>query len=142
MIPDGHPSISALVREFKEVSVNLPGASSMNVSGQPEIVDQEEALEFSRDHGIPYLLQDPNPSHKAEGSFPILNIGPDGVILLREGHFPGELFQDLLGYGEIDLSHAKTAEYPISPAIRKHFTNHGLSPHELHNEILRLTQGI
>ena len=142
LLPDGHPTISELVRAFNKAGVNLPGATSMNVSGQPEIVDQEKALAFSHQHGIPYLLRDPHSSHRVEGSFPILGVGPDGVALLREGHFPGRLFRDLLEYEDIDLSHAKPAKYPIPAAIREHFTHHGLPPHELRAELLRAIQGI
>jgi hypothetical protein len=135
--PNGHEAGTLLVRELKMVGVNLPGATSMNVSGRPEIADQREALAFSREHGIPLLLCELQPSSDAEGSFPILGVGPQGVVLLREGHFPGELFQDLLDY-DVDLTQAKPAKYPISPAVRERFASHQLSAHALRSALLEM----
>lgn len=142
MLPDGHPAITGLVRELKKAGVDLPGATSMNISGLPEITDLDKALKFGREQGIAYLLYSPHPSPNVEGSFPILSVGPEGAVLLREGHFPGALFQDLLGGTDIDLSQAKPAKYPIPASIRERFSNHELPPHELRRELLRLIQEI
>jgi hypothetical protein len=120
-IPYGHPTTSRFVHELALVGVNLPAATSMNVSGTPEIADQREALFFSRQHDIPVLLHDPHPNPHVQGSFPILGVGPNGIVLLRDGHFPGQLFGYLLEYEEIDLSQAKSAKYPISAEISERF---------------------
>jgi hypothetical protein len=138
--PDGHEAGTLLVRELKNAGVDLPGATSMNTSGHSEIADQREALAFSRNHDIPLLLCELHPSPEAVGSFPILGVGPDGVILLREGHFPGELFRDLLEY-EIDLTRAKPAKYPISTAVQERFASHQLSPHALRSALLKMIHG-
>jgi hypothetical protein len=136
-IPNGNEAVTLLVRELKRAGVNFPGGTSMNVSGLPEIAAQEEALAFSGEHGIALLLCELHPSQDAEGSFPILGVGPDGVNLLREGHFPGELFRDLLEY-EVDLSQAKPAKYPISPTVQERFASHQLSPHALRSTLLEM----
>lgn len=120
-IPHGHPTTSQLVHDLALAGVTLPAATSMNVSGMPEIADQAMALAFSRQHGIPVLLHDPHPNPHVQGSFPILGVGPEGVVLLREGHFPKQLFGYLLEYDGIDLSQTKPARYPISPQIRERF---------------------
>jgi len=135
--PNGHESGTLLVRELRKLGVNLPGATSMNVSGRPEIADQREALAFSREHGIPLLLCELQPTPDAEGSFPIIGVGPEGVVLLREGHFPGELFRDLLNY-DVDLTQAKPAKYPISPAVRERFVSHQFSAHDLRSALLEM----
>jgi hypothetical protein len=109
----------------------------MNVSGRPEIADQEEALAFSRAHGIALLLCELHPSQHAEGSFPILGAGPEGIVLIREGHFPGELFRDLLEH-EVDLTQAKPAKYPIATAVQERFASHQLSPHALRRALLEM----
>lgn len=120
-IPNGHPTTTLLVRELARAGVMLPAATSMNVSGMPEIADQDEALAFSHQHEIPVFLHDPHPNPHIRGSFPILGIGPDGVAVLREGHFPGQLFRKLLEFDAVDLSQAKPARYPISAEIRERF---------------------
>ena len=112
----------------------------MNVSGRPEIADQKEALAFSGEHGIALLLRDPHPSPEAEGSFPILGVGPEGVVLLREGHFPGELFSVLLDY-DFDLTQAKAAKYPISTDVRERFASHQLPAHALRSALLEMIHG-
>ena len=136
-IPNGNESVTLLVRELKKAGVYFPGGTSMNVSGRPEIADQTEALAFSRQHGIALLLCEPHPSPEAEGSFPILGVGPEGVVLLREGHFPGELFRDLLDY-EVDLTQAKPAKFPISTAVRERFASNQLPAHALRCALLEM----
>ena len=139
-IPNGNEAVTLLVRELKKAGVFFPGGTSMNVSGRPEIADQKEALDFSREHGIVLLLRELHPSPEAEGSFPILGVGPDGVVLLREGHFPGELFRDLLDY-EVDLTQAKPAKYPISTAVRERFASHQLPAQALRSALLEMIHG-
>ena len=140
-IPHGHPTTSRLVRELALAGVTLPAATSMNVSGTPEIADQEEAVAFSRQHRLPALLHDPQPNPHLQGSFPILGVGPEGVVLLREGHFPGQLFGYLLEYEDIDLSPAKPARYPISPQIRERFAGTDLRGAALREALLDTIHG-
>jgi tRNA A37 threonylcarbamoyladenosine synthetase subunit TsaC/SUA5/YrdC len=140
-IPHGHPTTSRLVRELAAAGVTLPAATSMNVSGTPEIADQEEALAFSRRHGIPMLLYDPHPNPHIQGSFPILGVGPEGVLLLREGHFPQQLFGYLLELDELDLSTAKPARYPISLQIQERFAGTELRGAALREALLDYIHG-
>jgi hypothetical protein len=140
-IPYGHPTTSRLVRELAAAGVTLPAATSMSVSGTPEIADQEEAFAFSRRHGIPMLLHDPHPNPHTQGSFPILGVGPEGMLLLREGHFPQQLFGYLLEYDELDLSTAKPARYPVSPQIRERFAGTELRGAALREALLDTIHG-
>jgi tRNA A37 threonylcarbamoyladenosine synthetase subunit TsaC/SUA5/YrdC len=135
-LPAGHEAGVLLVHELKKVGVDLPAVTSMNVSGRPEIADQEEALAFSQEHGVRMLLNDPHPKSGIRGSYPILAIGPDGVVLFREGHFPGELFRDLLDYDEIDFSQVKPARYPIGLQVREQFAGHQLHARALRKALL------
>ena len=140
-IPSGHPTTSRLVYELVQAGVMLPAATSMNVSSTPEIADQGQALAFSIKHDLPLLLHDPHPNPHIQGSFPILGVGPAGVVLLREGHFPGQLLRYLLEYEEIDLSGAKPAKYPISPQIRERFVGTELRGAALRKALLGYIHG-
>lgn len=139
-LPAGHEAGVLLVHELKKVGVDLPAVTSMNVSGRPEIADQGEALAFSQDHGVRMLLNDPHPNSEIRGSYPILAVGPDGVVLLRAGHFPGELFRDLLNYDEIDFSQAKPARYPVALQVREQFAGHQLHARALRKALLGVIQ--
>ncbi len=140
-IPSGHPTTSQLVQELARTGVTLPAATSMNVSGAPEIADQDMALAFSRQHGIPVLLHDPHPNPHVQGSFPILGVGPEGVVLLREGHFPKRLFSYLLENEDIDVAAAKPAKYPISPQIQERFAETELRGAALRRALLDTIHG-
>ena len=65
------------------------------------------------------MIPIPIPTYRVR--FPFSALVPEGVVLLREGHFPKQLFSYLLEYDEIDVSSAKPARYPISPQIRDRF---------------------
>ncbi|MEZ4518700.1 MAG: hypothetical protein R3C44_18420 [Chloroflexota bacterium] len=140
-IPSGHPATSQLVHELSLAGISLPAATSMNISGTPEIANQEEAMAFSRRHGIPMLLHDPHPNPHIRGSFPILGVGPESVVLLREGHYPAQLLGHLLEYDEIDVSQAKPARYPISPQIRERFADTDLRGASLRKALLDYIHG-
>lgn len=140
-IPNGHPTSSQLVNELNLAGVSLPAATSMNVSGQPEIANQDEALAFSRQHDIPLLLHDPHPNPYVRGSFPILGVGPGGLVLLREGHFPGQLFTYILEDDDLDMSQAKPAKFPISPLIIERFAATDLRGKALRQALLEVVHG-
>lgn len=137
-LTDGNPAAQLLVRELKNAGVDLPAATSMNVSGQPEIADQEEALAFSRDHGLNMLLQEPHTSDNVVGSYPILGVGSEGAVLLRQGHFPGELFRDLLDTPHIDMSQTPPPHYPIREAVIERFKDHNLRGRALRQALLEM----
>lgn len=111
---DNAPALM-LLEEMAAQGTELPVATSMNVSGQPEIVDQEDGAQFCREHDIPLFLHDPAHRGHVQGSYPIISIDHDGVHLLRHGHFPGELFRYLLDGLPVTLEGARPATYPLVP---------------------------
>src|SRR4051794_16253889 len=128
-----------LVQAMLDLGISLPSVTSMNVSGEPEIVDQHEALAFCATHGIPLFLADPGAKPAAIGSYPIISVGPDGVKLLRRGHFPAYLFQYLL-QTQVDTSQAAPAKYPIYVTHCERCAS-TMQPHELHDEMMTILQG-
>ncbi len=57
-VPCGHKPGRQLLEEMWSIGIRLPGVTSMNVSGDPEIVEQDDALAFCEDHDVPLFLQD------------------------------------------------------------------------------------
>ncbi len=112
-VPRGHAPGRQLLEEMWSIGIRLPGVTSMNVSGEPEIVDQDEAVAFCEEHDISMFLQDQLDTGMVRGSFPIISIDLEGVHLVRSGHFPPYLFKYLLDGTEIDLSGARRSKYPI-----------------------------
>ena len=112
-MPWGCRSSAQWVAAVKEQNIEFPSATSMNVSGTPELVDQDAGVEFCRLHGIDTFLGDPESKYEVKGSFPILQVDKGGIHLIREGHFPGILFRHLLPEWDIDLSDVKPAKYPL-----------------------------
>jgi len=112
-LPEGYSPAASWMDSIRDVGISLPVATSMNVSGDPEIVDQEKGREFCEENGVPMFLADPENPERAQGSFPILQVGYDGIRLIREGQFPGSLFQSLLSEWDIDLSNYRRAKFPL-----------------------------
>jgi tRNA A37 threonylcarbamoyladenosine synthetase subunit TsaC/SUA5/YrdC len=139
-IPSANDGIRLLLDEMRAQGVRLPAATSMNISGQPEIVEQEEGAAFCDSYSIPLFLGDPDDKAQVRGSFPIVGVDHTGVRLLREGQFPGYLVRYLLG-SEVDMSPAAQAKYPI---LRTHCERCAgrISPRQLHDEMISLLDGI
>jgi hypothetical protein len=112
-IPWGCRSSQLWMEALQGQKIEFPSATSMNVSGNPELVEQEAGVEFCESKGISIFLGDPESRFEVKGSFPILQVDKAGIRLLREGHFPGILFRYLLQEWEIDLSDYKPAKYPL-----------------------------
>ena len=112
-IPWGCRSSQRWMEAMQERNIEFPSATSMNVSGTPEIVDQTEGNAFCKEHDISIFLGDPESRYEVKGSFPILQVDQTGIRLLREGHFPGQVFGQILQEWEIDLSDYKPAKYPL-----------------------------
>lgn len=94
--PAGHPAMELLLGRAQQLGVQYPAVTSMNFSGQPEIVAQEEGADFAKAGGIPIFLQDPTDRNIARGSYTILAVRTEGLQLVREGNVPGYLFEYLL----------------------------------------------
>jgi hypothetical protein len=112
-IPSGCHSSAQWMEAMKRQNIEFPSATSMNVSGTPELVEQEAGAEFCKQHLISTFLGDPESKYEVKGSFPILQVDKEGIRLIREGHFPGILFEHLLQEWDIDLSDYKPAKYPL-----------------------------
>jgi tRNA A37 threonylcarbamoyladenosine synthetase subunit TsaC/SUA5/YrdC len=138
-VPDQSSPGGLLVKEFEQQGVKLPGVTSMNTSGEPEIVDQAEALNFSAAHGLALFLGDPQAGGSVRGSFPILEVGPAGIRVIRQGHFSAGLFQRLLDGAAVDESHARAAKYPL---LQTDSLLSISSPYRLHDRLVALLDGV
>lgn len=114
-LPAGCRSTPVWMAAVQQVGLMLPVATSMNVSGRPELVSEADGIAFCREHQIPVFLADPRSVPGVMGSFPIIRVGGDGLTLLREGQFPARLMEGLLAEYTIDLSNYRAAKYPHVP---------------------------
>ena len=134
-MPDGWAATRVLMDALDNADVDLPIVSSMNVSGQPELVDLEGGLQFSAAHGIGLFLADPDVPGEVRGSFPILSVNASGIELSREGHFPGYLFDVLLDRWQVERASAQPSKYTLV-ATHSEASARKLSPHLLREEII------
>jgi hypothetical protein len=123
-----------LVTRLAENGVKLMAPTSMNVSGEPEIVSGEDGAEFCARHDIPLYLPDPEDAKAVQGSYPIIEVGRQGVRLVREGHFPSYLLSYLLDGIAVQTDGYRPAKYAVLPThspaeARK------LPAYQLHDEI-------
>ena len=112
IITGSSPAIE-LIQAIQNQGVEFPAVTSMNVSGQPEIADRDQAEVFCREHGIPLVLTTPEDKHVVQGSFPIIEVNQAGVKLVREGHFSPYLYRYLLDGAEVKLSGAVPGKFPL-----------------------------
>lgn len=112
-MPEGCRAVDVWVESIAARGIDTPAATSMNVSGEPEIAAPEEGEAFCRAHDIGMLLVDEGSPQRARGSFPILLADAGGLRVIREGHFPAELFTHMLPEWELDLSAYEFGNYPL-----------------------------
>lgn len=139
-LPEGCRATQAWMEALRNMNIVLPVATSLNVSGEPEIVDQEEGRKFCEENQVPIFLVDRKSPGRAKGSFPILRVNSDDLTLLREGHFPAALFQSLLDGWGVDLSSYQPAKFPpvdIPIAITRGMA----SPEQLRLNLLEYLDG-
>jgi hypothetical protein len=138
MDPQGYDPVRRFMEALREQGVRFPGGSSMNVSGQPEVVVREEGIAFAQEKGIPLFLADRLSPIGITGSYPILLFGADGVSLVREGPVPGWVFERLLEH-PVDTTATKPATYPqldVAPALLE-----GLTPYQVRAAVTLRLQG-
>lgn len=123
--PYGFKPTEQLVYEMRELGIQFPGVTSMNISGQPEIVDQAEAQKFCQDKNIPVYLSDPKANPLFAGSYTIVSIGPKGFELVRDGNIPGDVVEEIFGI-DVDRTNAKQSKYPQMEFPKEMFA--GLNP--------------
>lgn len=107
----GHNPVEQLLLLIKKFGISHPGVTSMNVTGQSEIVDQKEAERFCRDFGIPIFLKDPRAHPKHVGSYTIFTFNQNGIKLERDGNIPADLFKFIFGL-PIDRDDARKPRHP------------------------------
>jgi hypothetical protein len=108
--PGGLSGIRQLMSYLWRHGVRFPAITSMNTSGEPEIVSRSAAMEFSRAHGLAALLAPTSHLQSAKGSFTILEIGPEGIRAARHGVIPIDVVQRLVEQ-RIDDSITQRADY-------------------------------
>jgi hypothetical protein len=124
--PGGLPEARKLMRTLWREGVQFPAISSMNSSGEPEIVDYSKALQFSSNHGLAALIRPTSRVQPAKGSFSILEIGPHGLRAARHGVIPVPVLQRLVE-PPIDDTLTQEADYPpleIPPERLEHLNRH------------------
>jgi hypothetical protein len=109
--PWGHRPTSQLIREARLQGVRFPAVTSMNVSGEPEIVDQELGQMFSHDRGVALYLRDPHANPRLTGSYTIITLSERGIELTRDGNVPGVALKMILG-SLLQLDGARRANHP------------------------------
>ncbi len=139
-VPCGHKPGRQILEEMWSIGMRLPGVTSMNVSGEPEIVEQGDGMAFCEQHEVPLFLEDQLDTGRVRGSFPIISIDADGVHLVRSGHFPPYIFKYLLDGTEIDLSQVRQPKYPIVNTHSEE-TARRLPAAQIRREILEMLDG-
>jgi tRNA A37 threonylcarbamoyladenosine synthetase subunit TsaC/SUA5/YrdC len=111
--PAGFSTVQFLKEAVHNKGVKYFTGTSMNYSGQPELVKQADGIEFCREVGnIPLFMTDPTNSGKIQGSLPIIKVGPTGPELLRQGFIPLAALEKLVGTS-LDTSSLRLASYPL-----------------------------
>lgn len=108
--PTGKRNIELLVAEAIAAGANLPAATSMNASGEKEIVDHDRAAAFIGTYGLKAYI-DSRAARLGTGSYAILDITPCGFELVREGNISVDIIRRLLdGYPFVIAADCKKAK--------------------------------
>ena len=108
----GHKPAHNLFYQMQKVGIRYPAITSMNISGEPEIVNQEEGKQFAKSSGIPLFLHDPKDKGVVTGSYTILNVNTNGLQLIREGNISSKVFDTIFDGIKIDKSSAAPSKHP------------------------------
>lgn len=109
--PHGHVLTEDLIEKVKKQGVKFPGVTSMNISGEPEIVLQDEAVLFCKNKKISLFLKDPYAHPETLGSYTILTLSQKGIEVTRDGNIPVKIIQPILNQ-KLILDGAKLSKYP------------------------------
>lgn len=94
--PTGKANVQLLIAEALGQGAILPAASSMNCSGEAEIMTTEKAHTFIKKHSIKDAIADSRASRVGSGSFAILDVNHTGIQLVREGNVSAGLMGRIL----------------------------------------------
>lgn len=104
------PGAATLIAALWRAGVEWVAATSMNESGQTEIVATPDAVAFAERHQLSMLFA-PTAVHSASGSLPILELRPDGLRLDRHGIIAVADLEKAIGQ-PIDAAAAVPAHFP------------------------------
>jgi hypothetical protein len=90
--PNGMPGVNEFMTTLWQTGVPFPAVTSMNLSGDGEIVEFAAAVRFAEAAGLPALMLGPN-QPRSTGSRSILELGPSGLLWARPGTFSLEALQ-------------------------------------------------
>lgn len=114
--PHGHPNTEHLLKKAYELGVKYPVVTSMNNSGEPESVNQEDGERFCNNKGIKIYLRDEKADPVFVGSYSIITFTKAGIELTRDGNIPGIVLEKLLGtkifHDKAKKPHHKQKEFP------------------------------
>lgn len=136
--PYGHKPTDDLIRIMVGLGIEFPAVTSMNISGQPEIVDQIGGERFCREYGIPVYLKDEKTRLDLQGSYTIITLSEKGAELTRDGNVPGRAIQSILRVPLITEG-ARQSNYPQLD-FPPHLVD-GLSPRGVRMAILLYLEG-
>jgi hypothetical protein len=135
--PFGHPPLKHLTQLCHRLGLRFLAGTSLNLSGQPEIVEQPEAIDFCRRAGgiSLFLTAATSPEVRARGSLSIISATASGLKLVRQGYLPLPVLEKLVGH-PLDTTTSRPASYP-QLLLEQELTNN-LTPVELRQVILKL----
>lgn len=119
----GHDPTEDLILLAHKFGVNYPVVTSMNKSGHPEIIDQDQGERFCKKEGIPIFLRDPLAHPNLKGSYTIISFDREGVKLIRDGNIPCSIIEKILQL-PIDKSQSRKPNHP-----QMNFPSHLTSGH-------------
>lgn len=93
----GHNPVENFLSLAKKMGVVHPAVTSMNITGQIEIVDQKKAIKFCQKFKIPIFLKDQKARPDHIGSYTIFTFDQNGIKLERDGNIPAFLFKYIFG---------------------------------------------
>jgi hypothetical protein len=105
-IPGGGVFVTALW----ESGVTVPALTSMNYTGVPEVVTAEAAMRFAQAAGLPSLL--PAPLDGRTGTMTVVEAGPSGVFVAREGTFPAAVVRTVVRHAGQPDAQAPSSRSP------------------------------
>jgi len=107
----GHDATEKFLESVKKLGVKHPGVTSMNKTGQAELVNQKEGEEFAKENGVPIFLKDEKAHPKHLGSYTIFTFNKFGIKLERNGNIPAKIFKFIFCL-PIDTKNAKSIKHP------------------------------
>lgn len=110
--PEFKTTMKNLIDTARMQGLALPIITSLNRSGEKEIIDPFHANDHIRGMGLP-VLHDSEASRLARGSYTIFEFGPAGIILRREGNINTEIFKSILAENSIVVpADVRRSAYP------------------------------